>query len=148
YGFLGKASVVIVDNVGARMANTIPYVTLPLYVSNVRALTASEYYLTIATNGDNIEIDTTGITGINHTNNLNEMISVYPNPVKDLLMIHSGNAKIKSLEIYNSIGQTVLNENISSDKVLINTENYRQGIYFLKIITDAGLVNKKFSIAK
>ncbi|MEO5569438.1 MAG: T9SS type A sorting domain-containing protein [Bacteroidia bacterium] len=148
YGFIGRAGIVIVDNVGARMTNSPPYVTLPLSVSNVRALTASEYYLTISTNGDNVEIDTLGTTGIHYADNLNEMISVYPNPVKDVLTINSGKAKINSLEIYNSLGQVILNEKTATSKINLDTQNFEQGIYLLKLETDAGIVNRKFSVVR
>jgi type IX secretion system substrate protein len=147
YGYLGKTGIVIVDNVGAKMS-TLTYVTLPLSISNVRALTASEFYLTIATNGENVEIDTLGFTGIGQPELLNQMISIYPNPVKDVLTINSGSAKLNSLEIYNSLGQMMLNEKISSPKINLGTQNFEQGIYLLKLVTDTGLVNRKFSVVR
>jgi hypothetical protein len=141
YGYLGKAGVVIVDNIGAKLGSSSG-VNLALSISNVRALTATEYYLTVSTNGDNVIVDSSGV------GNLNEMISIYPNPVKDMLTVNPGKVKINSLEIYNEIGEIVFRDETAAGKITVNTRNYSHGIYFLKLVTDAGAVNKKFSIIK
>ncbi|HKR03113.1 MAG TPA: T9SS type A sorting domain-containing protein [Bacteroidia bacterium] len=138
YGFVGKTGVVVVDNIGARLGNSV---NLPFSISNVTAVTANEYYLTISTNGDNVSVDSLG-------DDLDEMISVYPNPVKDVLTINSGSAKITSLDIYNTIGQRIMSKEISSSKINIITRNFKEGIYLLKLVTDAGVMNRKFSVVE
>jgi len=38
------------------------------------------------------------------------------------------------------------NEKVSTSKVNLDTENFTQGIYLLKLVTDSGIVNRKFSV--
>ncbi len=57
-------------------------------------------------------------------------ISIYPNPTHDYFMI-SHNSKIKSIDIYNSVGQNVLSTNYKSNKVDIS--ELARGVYIVVI---------------
>ena len=67
-------------------------------------------------------------------NNLNT-ISIFPNPVSDKLTIKTTNNDLPdSYKIYNVLGQVIKEEFISSQSDLeINTSNYSNGLYFIKI---------------
>lgn len=60
----------------------------------------------------------------------NNDIIIYPNPVNDILQLKT-TKNIKSVNIYNSIGVLVYNNNSK----ILDLSNFNQGIYFLKIIT-------------
>ena len=66
-------------------------------------------------------------------NNLKSSISIYPNPVSTTFTLKSSD-KILSVELYNSLGQKLLNFNGDS----YNIEKFPSGIYFVKIKTEKG----------
>ncbi|QXP71660.1 T9SS type A sorting domain-containing protein [Polaribacter sp. R2A056_3_33] len=75
-------------------------------------------------------------------NNLfvSENISLFPNPVDDILTIEtSKNITFKNVILYNTLGKEVLN---SSNKQ-INLSQLTEGIYFIKVFTDTGNLYKK-----
>ena len=71
-------------------------------------------------------------TGIN--NILESSINIYPNPVKDELKIES-DLEIKKVEILDYSGKVIKNS--------INVSALPQGVYFVKIETDKGIVTKR-----
>jgi hypothetical protein len=70
---------------------------------------------------------------------LENLITIYPNPVKDIVNINiKNNSTIKTIELYDIQGrllQTQLVNNISSE---LNLSSRANGIYFIKINTDKG----------
>ncbi len=72
-------------------------------------------------------------------------ISVYPNPVKDVLTIEGGSS-IQKIQIYNTTGQLVLNQQTDSKTVTLNTSSLRSGIYFLKVTTANGTTDRKITV--
>lgn len=62
-------------------------------------------------------------------------LKFYPNPVKDMLEI-SAKQSIKMVEIYNMIGQKVLNKLLQSDHGKVDMTTLSQGTYLVKVITD------------
>ncbi|MDH6250933.1 hypothetical protein M2347_000660 [Chryseobacterium sp. H1D6B] len=59
-------------------------------------------------------------------------ISYYPNPVIDYLYINNTN-KIKNVEVYNTAGQRIINENVNAEKGVINLTKAPAGVYILKV---------------
>jgi PKD repeat protein len=76
----------------------------------------------------------------------NGSFSIYPNPVKDELMVQfAGKAVDTRLTIVNQLGQVVLDQMTGgSQKVSINTSDYATGIYALRVYGENGMVEKKF----
>jgi hypothetical protein len=69
--------------------------------------------------------------------------TLYPNPAKEVLNIQSkNNLEIKSIEIYNLLGQVVLVVPNAIDA--IDVSNLIKGNYFIKVNTDNGTSNTKF----
>lgn len=59
-------------------------------------------------------------------------VTIFPNPVKDELIIENlGNLDRLSLEIINSVGQSVYKENFI-EKTIIKTSNFNPGVYLIK----------------
>lgn len=61
-------------------------------------------------------------------------IRVYPNPVSDILTIESSTTG--RMQIFNSIGQLVLIQNIQEGQQTMNLENFSKGIYWMTIQSD------------
>jgi len=85
-------------------------------------------------------VDGTGINDINVDN-----ICIYPNPVKNDLFLSAVNGVIiNEINIYNQIGQKVLN--IKKITNTINVSMLKQGIYFIELVTNDSKITEKFII--
>ena len=81
-----------------------------------------------------------GGIGVHDTESVN--IAIYPNPVKDVLIIENGELKIENVEIYDGSGRKIVNYSLSTNQ--INVSALPQGIYFVKLEMEKGTVTKKF----
>src|SRR5690606_39067857 len=73
----------------------------------------------------------------------NDLLTIYPNPVKDFLQIKTNSGTIvKSISVYNSLGQIMMTK--IGDNKLIDLSSLKSGMYFMKISTDNGLIGAKF----
>ena len=62
------------------------------------------------------------------------LLSVYPNPASDLITIAvDANLLGKPFEIYNTKGQVVIKGALNSINTTIDLEDYKSGIYFIKV---------------
>jgi uncharacterized delta-60 repeat protein len=74
----------------------------------------------------------------------NKNIILYPNPVKDILNITSKeNIQINSIQIYNILGELVMNQSDKNSISTINVSNLSNGIYTI-IINSNKKTNAKF----
>jgi hypothetical protein len=64
-------------------------------------------------------------------NHLIEQLTIYPNPVNDVLFIE--NAEGKNIEIINVLGQIVLSFSPTNNQFPITINELKSGIYFIKI---------------
>jgi hypothetical protein len=80
--------------------------------------------------------------GINEIHNLNS-ISVYPNPVRNELIIETNTNTKQSLELLNLLGQTVYTSSFNK-KATLNTSAFPNGAYILKLYKDKEMIVKKF----
>lgn len=77
-------------------------------------------------------------------NQANDAVRFYPNPVNDQLTIEILKPANR-IEIYNMIGELVESvENISSPEIIVNTENYAPGIYFISVDNQGNTSSTKF----
>ncbi|MEE9408831.1 MAG: M1 family aminopeptidase [Polaribacter sp.] len=78
--------------------------------------------------------------GLNKLNIVEKNISLFPNPITDVLNIKaSNNVIVKEAIIYNTIGKEILKSSISE----IDLTQLNSGIYFVKVITNLGNLHKK-----
>jgi hypothetical protein len=82
------------------------------------------------------------LVGLNYISNFGEGIEMFPNPANDNLQITSL-VKIKTIEIYNIIGQRVKEQSIDNMNASINVSELNAGNYIVKLFTAQGLVTKK-----
>ena len=69
--------------------------------------------------------------------NESEMVSVYPNPAKDKLCVKGEN--IQSVEIYNLVGQQVMN----SKNTTIELNDLAEGVYFVRVVCESDTYTKR-----
>ena len=69
--------------------------------------------------------------------NTADVVSLYPNPVKDRLTIMVEN--FQSVEVFNVVGQQVL----TSTEAIVDMSGLQQGIYFIRVAADGKSVVKR-----
>lgn len=70
---------------------------------------------------------------------------IYPNPVDDVIWIHSPIIGEKKVKIFNLKGQILIEQDFfNSDDLEINISNLSPGIYLSQINTSQGVLNQKF----
>ena len=80
------------------------------------------------------------------SNDLNNIIDVYPNPTSSLVNIFIDNFENANIQIININGQVVLDKNVNSQNTLLNVENYNKGIYIVKINSTTGVTTQKLVV--
>ncbi len=72
-------------------------------------------------------------------------ISVFPNPVKDILNIQ-GSANIEEVTLTDMVGQVVFSQKADAANLAINTSGMKSGVYNLRVKMIDGFVNKKIVV--
>ena len=73
----------------------------------------------------------------------NNNYTLFPNPVSDFINLKSSYI-ISNVEIYNTLGEIIKNQDIESDSVKMNVESLNPGIYIIKLKSDIGIESLKF----
>lgn len=76
-------------------------------------------------------------------NDLNNSVLVFPNPSIGKFQVSSLKSQVLSLEIYNVMGESIYSLNRLFTSSLIDLSAQPNGIYFLKIKTEQGIISKK-----
>lgn len=79
-----------------------------------------------------IEIYKAGDVGVKDINQGTGNLSIYPNPVSNLLNIKNENNQSLRLNLVNSVGQTIWQGEMNKEAV-IDVKHYARGIYFLNV---------------
>ncbi len=88
------------------------------------------------------------------SNKLFENFNIYPNPTKDFINVSFDNENLQDIEIdfYNALGKKVYSEKLNnfsgSYEKNIDFSRMPEGIYFLKMKTENGSINKKVLLIK
>ena len=73
--------------------------------------------------------------------------TIYPNPANNVLNINA-NSNISMVEVFNVTGQVVASYNANDVNTQINTSNFANGVYTVRIHTENGVSNQKFTVAR
>jgi hypothetical protein len=81
-------------------------------------------------------------------NNINDNISVFPNPTSNMVTVEiTNNNFVKgNIEVLNSVGQVVINVAITNNKNTINTSKLADGVYYIKTTLDDKMGYKKLMV--
>ncbi|MFW5793688.1 MAG: T9SS type A sorting domain-containing protein [Bacteroidota bacterium] len=74
---------------------------------------------------------------------ISELISVYPNPFKNILNIELKDIDAEKIQIININGSVVFESNAVQENIVINLSELKQGFYILTIFTDKGRIKNK-----
>lgn len=82
-------------------------------------------------------------SGLREPKDLSKQFKVYPNPVRDLLMVESKAVVINKVELFDLEGRLIIGENSNDNKLEINTSTLSRGTYILRISTDEGVHSQR-----
>ncbi|MBR4786613.1 MAG: choice-of-anchor J domain-containing protein [Bacteroidales bacterium] len=103
------------------------------------------------TNGNDqfwMKIDDITVTaGLSGVENRESLATIYPNPANNVLNINA-NSNISMVEVFNVMGQMVASFNANDVNTQINTSNFANGVYTVRIHTENGVSNQKFTVAR
>ena len=91
------------------------------------------------------DVSITAVVGIADVENNN--VSIYPNPADNVINVNA-TSNISNVEVYTIAGQKVGDFTANSTNTAISTSNLTNGLYLMKIHTDNGVINKKFSVVR
>ena len=127
-------------------SDTDPY---PL-LDNVSVNPGEKYWLQLDGSGGGLEgtfyvtLDTNKIVAINQIQNINESLSIYPQPADSYVNIN-GYALLSeklNISVYSITGSHVFEKQIENNresKLTLNTAGLKKGVYIVKIISDGNL---------
>ena len=73
---------------------------------------------------------------------LNNEITIYPNPTNNIINLsYPEYLQINKIELYNNLGQLIHRENSAVKKISLHGN--AQGVYFVKIYSSDGIINKR-----
>ena len=75
-------------------------------------------------------------------------VNIFPNPVKSNFIHLESNKVIDDVKIFNSLGKIVYTNLFRNNKIQINTNNFRTGIYFISVKTGNEILYKKLQVIR
>jgi hypothetical protein len=78
--------------------------------------------------------------------NPTEQISIYPNPVTDVLNINTGDLNITGIQLFDDIGKQI--NSFSGETKAIDFSAYSTGMYFVRFTTEDGQKIRPFKVLK
>lgn len=76
---------------------------------------------------------------------LDNRITIYPNPASDFINIQNDDLDIQNVKIYNGIGQLINERNSNLSGIIsVDVSLLNKGYYFLEIDSDLGTIKRKF----
>lgn len=77
-------------------------------------------------------------SGLGIDDNIEPELKIYPNPAHDKIYIESPN--MKKVSIFNLVGVQIENKEVNDDYTFVNTNEYPQGTYILKVENNDGRI--------
>jgi len=103
---------------------------------------------TVCNNFSTPDTETVQYNFLSNTNfSFNDTVKLYPNPSSGIIYVQGLDAKVNRIEVYDITGKTVKTKRDSSGNSL-NLTDLQEGIYFVKIETEKGIVNRKIVLRK
>jgi len=84
-------------------------------------------------------------TNVGIENWLENSVTLFPNPAKEYVDIRvDGDVNVNTLEVYDVYGKWINTVNVMDNPTRINVNGLANGMYFVRVTTDKGMVTKTF----
>jgi hypothetical protein len=84
-------------------------------------------------------------TNVGIVNHLENSVTLFPNPAMEYVDVRiDGDVNVTTLDVYDVYGKLIRNVNMIDNPTRINVSSLANGIYFVRVTTDAGMVTKTF----
>lgn len=77
---------------------------------------------------------------------LNAHVQAYPVPAKGYLIVSTGTYSMQSVSLTDAFGRTVYVSNPNSKEHSINTSNFAQGVYVLRVVSEKGIISRRIQV--
>ncbi|MBQ3732987.1 MAG: choice-of-anchor J domain-containing protein [Bacteroidales bacterium] len=158
---VGSIHLTWVDNAGVSQWNlqyrplngdwtTVVVTGMPEYAINGLENGAQYEVRVQAVCGDGVVSEWTPILLATATNSgidswLENSVSLYPNPAKEYVDIRvDGDLNVKMMEVYDVYGKLINTVMVTENPTRINVSSLANGMYFVRVSTEAGMVTKTF----
>lgn len=120
--------------------------TLPFNMNllNIMAVDAQGQVVELNSTGDQVVISS-GVTGVN-PNLPNDAIQIHPNPATDQIWIQTGDYQPLQVQIFNTIGQEIMNQPLTQKNTNIQLPDLPKGIYLVTVQTEEGMLTQRLLI--
>ena len=85
-------------------------------------------------------------TGIEFDDELINDVVIYPNPAKEKIELFFNDIVIREIQIKNSLGHNIYSLKTNENKITIDLNEFKSGLYFIQIITPKENFNKKIIV--
>jgi hypothetical protein len=93
-------------------------------------------------------LDTSTATGIQNIASNSFGMTIYPNPANTIMNLKFDNQPMDgNIEIYNVMGEMVYQSNVNDKNVSIPTARWGEGLYAVRVSSDAGTVSRTFIVS-
>ena len=87
----------------------------------------------------------TGTTTVGIDSWLANSVSLYPNPAKEYVDIRvDGDLNVKTMEVFDVYGKLINTVIVTENPTRINVSGLANGMYFVRVTTEEGMVTKTF----
>lgn len=88
-----------------------------------------------------------GTTNNFDSNQLEQLVTLYPNPAGDVAILTTGDLHVEQIEMFNTLGQLVRSIPPSGERsVRIETKTFPQGMYTIRVHTAEGVLKKRLLV--
>lgn len=86
------------------------------------------------------------LAGVNDLEGRETQIIVFPNPVSNILNIHTGIDESFIVRLYNAAGQQVMSKKSAGGNATVSVAGLKNGLYILQLETNKGMVTRKITV--
>ncbi len=151
YGFAGEASVIIAENIeGFRPDEDEIEVEIGGGLSKVMNSAGQISGASVVGTTLRIKLRDSGDGELTDKAITEDQLKVYPNPAQQLLNVHlNGRNEFQRVLVHDITGRRIMDTGeMQSNHAQLNVSELDNGLYFMNVYTEEGILNKRFEVIK
>ena len=130
------------DNLVEETPDDVYYRLTAYYLADNGETCESDYAATL----NDPELHYIGIDLTSTGENLESSLKLYPNPTNGIVTIEL--EEIQKVMIYNALGQVLLGKDVNSDYLQLDLSSFENGLYWLHVNSQNGVVTRRFVLSR